>query len=115
MGDGFEILIFGYLKYLYEIKKYLNLSKSFIDQAVNFIRHQYLAGETHISNEEKMIYYFGGIIMLFREKEMHNEEEQLINFIKERHSNVSMKDIDDVIEEIGDWCQDRGNYKPLNK
>ena len=98
-----------------EIKGYLNLSKSFIDQAVNFIRHQYLAWETQISNKEKMRYYFGGIIMLFREKEMHNEEEQLINFIKEHHSNVSMNDIYDVIEEIGDWCQDRGHYKPFNK
>ena len=91
-----------------EVKRYLNLSKSFIDQAVNFIRYQYLAWETHISNKEKMRYYFGGIIMLFREKEMHNEEELLINFIKERHSNVIMNDIDDAIEEIGDWCQDRG-------
>jgi len=33
-GDGFELLIFGYLKYLDEIKRYLNLLKNFLDQAV---------------------------------------------------------------------------------
>ena len=113
-GDGFEILIFGYIKYLNEIKKYLNLSKSFLDQAVNFIRHQYLAWETRIDNEDKIKYYFASIIMLFREREMHDEERLLLNFIQKRHSNVPMNDINDVIEEIGKWCQDRGNYKPFN-
>lgn len=113
-GDGFEILIFGYIKYLNEIKKYLNLSKSFLDQAVNFIKHQYLAWETQIANEDKMKYYFASIIMLFREKEKHDEEELLIDFIRERHPNVAMNDINDVIEEIGKWCQDRGNYKLFN-
>ncbi len=106
-GDGFEILIFGYIKYLNEIKKYLNLSKSVLDQAVNFIKHQYLAWETHIANEDKMKYYFASIIMLFREKEMHDEEELLINFIQGSHSNVTMNNINNVIEEIGKWCQDR--------
>ena len=114
LGDGFEILIFGYIKYLNEIKKNLHLSKSFLDQAVNFIRHQYLAWETQIDNENKMKYYFASIIMLFRERDMHDEEELLINFIQEHHSNVTMNDINDVIEEIGKWCQDRGNYKPFN-
>lgn len=113
-GDGFEILIFGYVKYLNEIKRNLNLSKSFLDQAVSFIKHQYLAWETHIANKDKIKYFFAGIIKLFQEKEMHNEEELLINFIQERHSNVSMIDINDAIKEIRKWCQDRGNYKPFN-
>jgi len=52
--------------------------------------------------------------MLFREKEMHNEEELLINFIQERYSNVSVIDINETIKEIRKWCQDRGNYKPFN-
>ncbi len=113
-GDGFEILIFGYKKYLNEIKKHLKLSKRFFDQAVNFIKHEYLALEKHIDNADKMKYYFAGIIMLFRERDMHDKEELLINFIQERHSNVTMNDIDDVIEEIGKWCQDHENYKPFN-
>jgi hypothetical protein len=113
-GDGFEILIFGYIKYLNEIKKYLHLSKSVLDQAVNFIKHQYLAWETHIDNEDKMKYYFASIIMLFREREMHDEEEQLISFIQEHHTNVNMNDFNDIMEEIRKWCQDRGNYNPFN-
>lgn len=113
-GDGFEVLIFGYTKYLNEIKRHLNLSKNFLDQAINFIKHEYLAWETHIANKDKMKYYFGGITVLIREKEMYDEEELLINFIHEHHSNVSTKDINDVIEEIGEWCQDRGNHKPFN-
>ena len=113
-GEGFAIFIFGYIKYLNEIKRYLNLSKRFLDQAVSFIRYQYLAWETHIANEDKMKYFFAGIIMLFREKEMIDEEELLINFIQEHHSNVPMLNINDAIEEIRKWCQDRGNYKPFN-
>lgn len=114
LGDGFEILIFGYVKYLFEIKKDLNLSKSVLDEAVNFIKYQYLAWETHIINEDKMKYYFASLLLLFKEKEMDEEEKNLINFIKKFHSNLSDADINKAVGEVAAWCQDLGDYNPFS-
>lgn len=114
LGDGFEILIFGYIKYLFKIKEHLNLSKSVFDEAVDFIRYQYLAWETQIINEDKMKYYFASILLLLREKEMRGEEEKLNDFLKKHHSNLSENDINKAIEEIAVWCHDRGEYKPFS-
>ncbi len=114
LGDGFEILIFGYIKYLFKIKEHLNLSKSIFDEAVNFIRYQYLAWETQITNKDKMKYYFASIKLLLREKEMGGEEEKLNDFLKKHHSNLSEDDINKAIEEIAVWCHDRGEYRPFS-
>lgn len=114
LGDGFEILIFGYIKYLSKIKEHLNLSKSVLDEAVDFIKYQYLAWETQIINEDKMKYYFASILLLLREKKMHREEEKLNDFLKKHHSNLSKNDINKAIEEIAVWCHDRGEYRPFS-
>lgn len=114
LGDGFEILIFGYIKYLSKIKEHLNLSKSVLDEAVDFIKYQYLAWETQIINEDKMKYYFASILLLLREKKMRREEEKLNDFLKKHHSNLSKNDINKAIEEIAVWCHDHGEYRPFN-
>ena len=114
LGDGFEILIFGYIKYLFKIKEHLNLSKSVFDEATDFIKYQYLAWETQIINEDKMKYYFASILLLLREKEMRREEEKLNDFLKKHHSNLSENDINKAIDEIEVWCHDRGEYRPFN-
>lgn len=113
LGDGFEILIFGYIKYLFKIKEHLNLSKSVLDEAVDFIKYQYLAWETQIINEDKMKYYFASILLLLREKKMRGEEEKLNDFLKKHHSNLSENDINKAIEEIAVWCHDREDYRPF--
>lgn len=115
LGDSFEILIFGYINYLFMIKEHLNFSKSFLDEAVNFIKYEFLAWETQIINEEKMKYYFASIKLLLREKEMGKEEEKLNEFLKKRHSNLSEDDLNKAIEEIAVWCHDRGEYRPFNQ
>ena len=115
LGDRFEILIFGYIKYLSKIKAHLNLSKSIFDEAVDFIKYEFLAWETQIINEEKMRYYFASIKLLLREKEMGGEEGKLNDFLKNHHSNLSEDDTNKAIEEIAVWCHDRGEYRPFNQ
>ena len=114
LGDGFEILIFGYIKYLFKIKEHLHLSKSVLDEAVDFIKYQYLAWETKIINEDKMKYYFASILLLLRENDLEEEEKKLNDYLKNYHSNLSEDDIYKAIEEIAVWCQDRGGYDPFS-
>ncbi|KKN64291.1 hypothetical protein LCGC14_0493360 [marine sediment metagenome] len=108
---GVDIIIQGYglPKFLDKIHKKLGMNKQKISKAYDFINFVY-SRWIEIQSVEKFKYHLASLIMVLNEDV--EDTNKLGVYINDNFKNTSLAEINDKINEIKTWSQER-NYYPF--
>ncbi|KKL85079.1 hypothetical protein LCGC14_1958300 [marine sediment metagenome] len=111
---GRDIIIQGYglPKYLDKIYKLLGIDRQIIQKSYDFINFIYTRWIV-IQSVEKFKYHLASLMMALHQNELEEEKQQLGEYINNHFKNTSIEEINEKINEITIWCQEK-NYNPFS-
>lgn len=111
---GRDFIIQGYAlpKYIEEIYKMLRIDRQIISKSYDFIIFVYTRW-IEIQPEEKFKYHLASLMMGLHQSELEDKKRQLGDYINNHFTNTSIEEINEKINEITIWCQEK-NYNPFS-